>query len=118
MAYHGRFALKDTTRQAVAKSVDELTELLANQPPEVLEMLERIDDLVFAAISGDSKALAELEVVWPLAADELVPDLVEQSREQYLRCALSIWSECVDGGVKRPERAMSAIDVLCVLFEE
>jgi len=49
---------------------------------------------------------------------ELDEDLVEQSREQYLRCALSICSECVEDGVQRPEQAAAAIDVLCVLFEE
>ena len=44
---------------------DELADTLAAQPPEVLELLERIDDLVFTAISGDDRALAELEVLWP-----------------------------------------------------
>ena len=76
-------------------SLEGLAEALAAQPPEVLELLERIDDLVFAAIAGDGGALAELEVLWPVAAEELDDELVEQSREQYLRCALSIWTECV-----------------------
>ena len=81
-------------------------------------MLERIDDLVFAAISGDASALAELEVLWPLTAAELESDLVEQTREQYLRCALSICGDFAEGEVRRPERALAAVDVLCVLFEE
>ncbi len=103
----------------VAKStVAELVEALAAQPPEVLEMLERIDDLVFTAIDGDDRSLGELQVLWPMVAAELNEDLVEQSREQYLRCALSIWTECVEGEVRRPERAVAAIDVLCVLFED
>lgn len=103
----------------VARStVDELVEALASQPPEVLELLERVDDLVFAAIGGDDRALSELQVIWPAVAAELDENLVEQSREQYLRCALSIWTECVEGEVRRPERAVAAIDVLCVLFEE
>ena len=99
-------------------TIDDLARSLADQPPHILEMLERIDDLVFAAISGDSTALGELEVLWPTVAGDLDPVLVEQSREQYLRCALSIWNECVDGQIRRPERAVAAIDVLCVLFEE
>ena len=73
--------------------------------------------MVFAAISGDAHALGELEVLWPTVAADLDDQLVEQSREQYLRCALSIWGECVASDGKRPERAVSAIDVLCVLFE-
>lgn len=104
-----------TTATAVA---DDLSLVLAGQPPEVVELLERIDDLVFAAISGDAHALGELEVLWPTVAADLDEQLVEQSREQYLRCALSIWGESVASDGKRPERAVSAIDVLCVLFEE
>ena len=104
--------------RAKPSHLDALAEKLTEQPPEVLELLERIDDLVFAAISGDRQALAELETVWPQTAAELDEDLVEQSREQYLRCALSICSEFSENGVKGPERALSAIDVLCVLFEE
>ena len=93
-------------------------ETLAAQPAEVLEVLERIDDLVFAAISGDQAALAELQVLWPCATSELPADVVEQSREQYLRCALSIWTQAGEVHDKQPERAISAIDVLCVLFDE
>jgi len=99
-------------------SLDRLTTTLAAQSPAVLELLETIDDLVFASIKGDAAALAELEVLWPLAQMDLDPDLVEQSREQYLRCALSIWGECLDEGMSRADRAVSAVDVLCVLFEE
>ncbi|MBI3836358.1 MAG: hypothetical protein HY288_00310 [Planctomycetia bacterium] len=98
-------------------SLEGLAKALAGQPPAVLELLERIDDLIFAAIAGDHRALGELEVLWPLAAEELDEDLVDQSREQYLRCALSIWTECVDGDPARSGRAVSAIDVICVLFE-
>jgi hypothetical protein len=100
------------------QSIDRMFETLAAQPAEVLEVLERIDDLVFAAISGDPAALAELQVLWPCATSELPPDVVEQSREQYLRCALSIWSQAGEVHDKQPERAISAIDVLCVLFDE
>jgi len=113
----GRAAQTDPSASATAVA-DDLSVVLAGQPPEVVELLERIDDLVFAAISGDAHALGELEVLWPTVAADLDDQLVEQSREQYLRCALSIWGECVASDGKRPERAVSAIDVLCVLFEQ
>ena len=103
---------------AIKGTVEELAETLAGQPPEVLELLERIDDLVFTAIGGDERALVELEVLWPTVAGELEPAVIEQSREQYLRSALTIWGECVEGNIRRPERAVAAIDVLCVLFEQ
>ncbi len=70
---------------AIKGTVEELAEALASQPPKVVELLERIDDLVFAAIGGDERALSELEVLWPTAAGELDAVVVEQSREQYLR---------------------------------
>jgi len=108
--------LDDPARNAA--QLDQLAERLAHQPAEVLELLERIDDLVFSAISGDARALAELEVLWPLAEMDLDPDLVEQSREQYLRCALAICSDQAESEAPRPERALAAIDVLSVLFEE
>jgi hypothetical protein len=104
--------------RARSSHLNALAEKLAEQPPEVLELLERIDDLVFAAISGDGQALAELETLWPQTAAELDDELVEQSREQYLRCALSICSDFSENVVQGPERALSAVDVLCVLFEE
>ena len=109
--------LVDAPEQRAAH-LDELAAKLAQQPAQVLEMLERVDDLVFAAISGDPRALAELEVVWPLTASELDEELVEQSREQYLRCALAICGDLSEGEVRRPEQALAAIDVLSVLFEE
>ncbi len=119
-APHARFAseLADAPCSVARPSIDRMFETLAAQPAEVLEVLERIDDLVFAAISGDLSALAELQVLWPCVVGDLDPDVVEQSREQYLRCALSIWSQAVEAHVKQPERAISAIDVLCVLFDE
>lgn len=99
--------------------LDDLAVKLAEQPTEVLELLERIDDLVFAAISGDRQSLSELESAWPAAAAQLDADLVEQSREQYLRCALAICSDFGGGdSPERPERALAAVEVLCVLFEE
>lgn len=101
-----------------AQELDLLAERLSQQPAPILEMLEKIDDLVFAAIAGDTGALAELEVLWPLTASELEPELVEQTREQYLRCALSLCGESAEGIRARPERALAAVDVLCVLFEE
>ena len=94
-----------------------MAELLAGQPPAILELLERIDDLVFSAISGDDRAMVELQVLWPAVSDELDEYLVDQTREQYLRCVLAICSDCVDQDVRKPERAVAAIDVLSVLFE-
>ena len=116
---HTRFDATTSGRGGAAKlRVDDLVEILAAQPPEVLALLERVDDLVFTAIGGDQQALADLELLWPSVVADVDPDVVEQSREQYLRCALSMWGDRFDGDVNQPERAVSAIGVLCVLFDK
>jgi hypothetical protein len=85
--------------------------------PEVLERLERLDDLVYEAIGGRSGALEELQAAWPKVLIDLGEGLLNESREQYLRYALSVWEECVDeSGIRNPTRAIQALDVLCLLF--
>ena len=94
------------------------TKSLAAQTPEVIEMLEHLDDVVFSAIEGKAVALEQVEVVWALVLDELGPELVEKSREQYLRYALQVWNQCLTGELSDPERAVAAVDVMCMLFGE
>ena len=87
--------------------------------PSVLEKLERLDDLVFEAISGSGPSLEELKWFWPRVRSELGDPLLAESREQYLRYALRIWDDCLDAdGVRNPMRAIYALDVLCLLFNE
>ncbi len=83
----------------------------------ILEKLERLDDLVYEAISGQADSLEELRTVWPQILNELGDGLLVESREQYLRYALSIWEECADGDdIRNPARAIQALDVLSLLF--
>jgi hypothetical protein len=85
----------------------------------LLEKLERLDDLVFDAIAGNGTALAELLCAWPQLRQELDAGLLAESREQYLRYALSVWGECAAReGVRDPGRAIQSLDVLCMLFGE
>ena len=85
--------------------------------PQVLERLECLDDLVYEAIGGRTSAMEELQATWPKVLAELGEDLLSESREQYLRYALSVWQECVDkDGIRNPTRAIQALDVLCLLF--
>jgi hypothetical protein len=86
------------------------------QSAEVLEMLEHLDDMVYAAMSGDSDALAQVEVLWPLVLDELGPELVDESREQYLRFALTVWTDFLSQPDGATTKAAAALDVLLVLF--
>jgi hypothetical protein len=86
---------------------------------EVQQELERLDDLVFAAVDGNADALAQLRQEWPKLHDELGEALLAESREQYLRRALSIWQGSVEpNGLRDPSRASHALEVLCILFDE
>ncbi len=87
--------------------------------PEILERLERLDDLVYAAMDGQGAAMESLRAYWPKVAAELEEEILAESREQYLRYAMSIWEGCVDpDGIRNPGRAVRALDVLCLLFND
>ncbi len=101
-------------RSAAAPSHD-----LHADAPEVLEKLEALDDAVYDAINGHAAALERLQALWPAALANLGEPFLAESREQYLRYALTIWENCLDPhGVHDPARAVQALDVLCVLFDE
>ena len=85
----------------------------------VLEKLERLDDLVFEAISGSEDAVEQLRTLWPTMRHELDESLLADSREQYLRYALTVWSQLQQAdGTRDPARAAQSLEVLCLLFDE
>lgn len=88
------------------------------ESPAILEKLELLDDLVYESIGGNAQAMKQLETVWPALKKELDETLLMESREQYLRYALSIWEDFNEkDGHREPIRAVQALDVLCLLFE-
>ncbi len=105
--------------QAAQIAVETPSVCLHPDSPEVLEKLELLDDLVYDSISGRPGALGQLQNVWPAIRAELGDQLLAESREQYLRYALTIWENCVENDqIRNPTRAVQALDVLCLLFEE
>jgi hypothetical protein len=87
--------------------------------PEVQAKLEGLDDLVFEAIDGKDEALVQLRRVWPKLHEELGDALLTDSREQYLHRALFLWQGCIEpGGVRESSRAIAALEVLCILFDD
>jgi hypothetical protein len=115
-AAHRRFEKSITAATATSSAVAP-SRHLGLHAPEVLEKLEHLDDLVYEAISGQTGSLEQLRTAWPRLLGELGGDELAESREQYLRYALSIWEECVDAGsIRDPARAIQALDVLCLLF--
>ncbi len=96
-----------------------LTVLKDPHDPEVLRLLEKLDDLVFAAITGPPEVVAELRSFWPQVRAVLDESLLIESREQYLRYALSLWEGSAGPeGTCQPERAVPSLDVLCLLFAD
>lgn len=61
--------------------------LTANAPPEVVERLETLDDVIFPAIDGDPQAIAQVEPAWREAVAQLGPEVIQESRGEYLRYA-------------------------------
>ena len=95
-----------------------LSELDA-ESPEVVARLEALDDAVFDAMRGNTAALADLRRLWPALRIELGDALLAESREHYIGRALSLWQEPANiEGDRDPGRAVCALEVLCVLFDD
>jgi hypothetical protein len=93
--------------------------ILAPTAAEIQQELEHLDDLVYEAIRGQATALDQLRMQWPEVQTILGEQLLTESREQYLRYALSVWEGCASpDGIRNPARAVQALDVMCLLFDE
>ncbi len=114
---HRRFEKNDSA-ETVRCKVKPPSKSLEATCPAVLEKLELLDDLVYDAISGKAETLPRLETLWPELCEELDAELLAESREQYLRYALSLWEESTNPNVSAAEQAVHALDVLCLLFNE
>jgi hypothetical protein len=118
-AAHRRFEKSGSAVAAAPAKTPAPSTHLDPDSPAVLEKLEALDDAVFDAISGQAPALAQLRELWPSLRGELGDDLLVESREQYLRYSLSVWEQCVDEGqIRDASKAVQALEVLCVLFDE
>ena len=100
-AAHHRFQKSspgDGPNEPIAASSAAMAPSICLHPdsPEVLEKLEALDDAVYDAINGSTPALECLKNLWPTTLAGLGETLVADSREQYLRYALSIWEQCVE----------------------
>ena len=113
---HARFR-SDSQPGAAAQAGAVATRVFPDQSAEAQELLEHLDDVVYGAINGQPDALAELAVLWPTVVAALGSELIDESREQYLRSALSIWTDYLGGSRQGPDRATAALDVVCLLFD-
>jgi hypothetical protein len=97
---------------------------LASPPPAVLfqadsreasELLESLDDAMFAAIAGDETALRPARELWSRALAALSPELLDESREQYLRFAVDETRRFESDQTRDLAKAMIAVEVIELL---
>jgi hypothetical protein len=84
--------------------------------PEAIARLETLDDLIFPAIDGDLDAAEASAPVWREAVAELGPDVVAESRSEYLRYARSTWRFLNQQTVRQPLRMLAVLKVIGMLM--
>jgi hypothetical protein len=77
--------------------------------------MEWLDDLMFAAIDGDPVALDHAADAWQKTRDELGQDALEESRQQYLRHAQSVWHTMRAEPNHPPHKVFAAIEIISLL---
>ncbi len=108
---------KNSVVSASTVAAPTLVDLSATSDPAAIDLVEQLDDAVFDAISGVPQARELAESLWVKLTVRLPEPTVAKLREQYLRYTLSLWEACLDDGVREPEKAAGALDVLSLLFE-
>lgn len=78
-------------------------------------MLEELDDAVFAALKGCAASLEETRRLWPEVVSTLGWELIDESREQYLRFAVETTIRLQQEEVRSPERSVAALEILSLL---
>jgi len=100
----------------------DLSRAFARQPmpageiePEIVARLEWLDDVIFSAIEGDATALDNATAAWQEVLDELGPEVLEESRRQYLSRAHAVWESLRNQVNHPPHKVFAAIEVISLL---
>lgn len=92
--------------------------LLHPESDEVRALLEELDDVVFLAIRGDADSLDHARKLWPEVVKQIGWELVEESREQYLRYSTDIARRSEQDPVRDPQKALAVIEVIELLMRD
>ena len=112
------------TRRQGTPSAEELlpgqlpSYLLDPESERVRELLEELDDAIFAAIAGSEDQLDQARKLWPQAVAELDYSLIEESREHYLRFALEVSRRLETDRPRSPEAVLTAVEIIELLTFE
>lgn len=82
---------------------------------EATARLEWLDDVIFAAIAGDPRAIDMAAEAWRNVLAELGAEALEESRLQYLRHAQGVWNELRQKPHQSPHHVFAAIEVISLL---
>lgn len=113
-AAHGRSQLPTVADMPL----DQLPSHLLHPESELVRaMLEDLDDVVFSAVAGDAIALEQARKLWPQVVAAVGWELVEESREQYLRFAIDVTQKFENNKARRPEHAVAALEIISLLTD-
>lgn len=77
--------------------------------------LEWLDDLMFAAIDGDPVALDHAADAWRTTRDQLGETALEETRQQYMRHAQTVWHSLRGEPNHPPHKVFAAIEIISLL---
>jgi hypothetical protein len=89
-----------------------------DEAPEIREQLEALDDVMFAAIGGDSAALEQARGLWSDASCQLPPALIDEAREQYLRYAAEVTRRYKSSELRDPTTSIMALEMFELLARD
>lgn len=85
--------------------------------PDHLDQIERLDDVIFAALDGDPRALEQSADLYRQTATQTPGELLDESREKYLHRAESIVQQYVAAPDEHIGRTFAALEILSLLAE-
>ncbi len=91
---------------------------LSIESPLINGLLEDLDDVIFDAVKGDLSALEKARDLWPQVLKTIGWELVEESREQYLRYATDVARNSEQIPQHNPDHAVSAQEVISLLMKD
>jgi hypothetical protein len=94
------------------------SQMLHPDSDHVRALLEELDDVIYLAIGGDADSLQQAYQLWPKVLEEIGWELVEESREQYLRYSTDLARRFEHAELRDPERALSAIEIIELLMRD
>lgn len=90
----------------------------AETDADLVARLEWLDDLMFAAIDGDPAALDQAAEAWKRSREDLGDAALEESRQQYVRRAQSVWNSLRNQPNHPPHKVFAAIEVISLLAKK